>query len=106
MTENSAPVPKVHVQGKYTSSKSCSEVVRDLGSISVLDKTSESEMSGIESKKKTGCGVMGVGGFLIFLAIYISSEFNVEGGGVGFLAILGFLLLASAFPNYALPLLL
>tara|TARA_B100000963_G_scaffold354264_1_gene370443 strand:+ start:2595 stop:3596 length:1002 start_codon:yes stop_codon:yes gene_type:complete len=97
MAQNSSPNSKIHSKGIYQSSKSCAEIVKDLNSISILDKSSESEMSKIESKKKTGCGVMGVGGFLIFLAIAIAAEFEVAGGGVGFLAILGFLLLASAF---------
>ena len=97
MAQNSSPNSKIHSKGIYQSSKSCAEIVKDLNSISVLDKSSESEMSNIESKKQKGCWVMGVGGFLIFIAFAIFSEFDVAGGGVGFLAILGFLLLASAF---------
>ena len=67
MTQNSIPSSNVHDEGKYNSSKNFAEVIGDLNSISVLDKTSESEMSQIKSKQQKGCGFMALGGALIFV---------------------------------------
>ncbi|MDA7521828.1 hypothetical protein OAE01_01745 [Akkermansiaceae bacterium] len=95
MPHNRPSSSDIHDKGRYNSSKKFTEIVEDLNSISVLDKTSESELSQILSKKAMGCGVMVVGGALILPALLFASEYGA-GGGVAFCVLLGMVLLISA----------
>ena len=65
MLENKPSESKIHVDGKYKSSKRCSEVITDLGSIFNLDKNSEKKIHGVEGAEAFGCLTMAVSGFVI-----------------------------------------
>jgi len=68
MLENKSSESIIHVDGKYKSSKRCSEVIKDLGSIFNLDKNSEKKLHGAEGAATFGCLAMAVSGFVILAA--------------------------------------
>ena len=95
MSHNRSSTSNVHDEGRYYSSKKFSEIVEDLNSISVLDKTSESEIAQIKAKKAKGCWVMVVGGALILPALVFATEYGA-GDFVVFLVLVALVLIISA----------